>query len=137
MTTTSPTQWTEELFAQMSAEYVAEMEKLPEDERPGASLETVAEIAKKNGLTTNGFRMKLTTAGLYIKKAAGASKSSAASGEKAAGGSRTSKAQAHSDLRTAFSDAGLAADFLDEAIIDKLTGKAAAHLAEAVRAITK
>ena len=101
-------------------------------------MEIVSEIAQENGVTPNGFRMKLTKAGLYIKKAAGsASKSSASTGEKASGGSRTSKAQAHADLRSAFSDAGLAPDFLDDAIIDKLTGKAAAHLAEAIRAITK
>ncbi|MFP9035519.1 hypothetical protein, partial [Enterococcus faecalis] len=114
------------------------MEQFPEDERPGVSMEIVSEIAQENGVTPNGFRMKLTKAGLYIKKAAGStSKSSASTGEKASGGSRTSKAQAHADLRAAFSDAGLAPDFLDDAIIDKLTGKAAAHLAEAIRAITK
>lgn len=135
---TTPTQWTDELFEKMSSEYVARMEQFPEDERPGVSMEIVSEIAQENGVTPNGFRMKLTKAGMYIKKAAGsASKSSASTGEKTSGGSRTSKAQAHADLRSAFSDAGLAPDFLDDAIIDKLTGKAAAHLAEAIRAITK
>lgn len=135
---TTPTQWTDELFEKMSSEYVARMEQFPEDERPGVSMEIVSEIAQENGVTPNGFRMKLTKAGLYIKKAAGStSKSSASTGEKASAGSRTSKAQAHADLRAAFSDAGLAPDFLDDAIIDKLTGKAAAHLAEAIRAITK
>ncbi|WCZ58146.1 hypothetical protein K44_097 [Salmonella phage Kenya-K44] len=135
---TTPTQWTDELFEKMSSEYVARTEQFPEDERPSVSMEIVSEIAQENGVTPNGFRMKLTKAGLYIKKAAGsASKSSASTGEKASGGSRTSKAQAHADLRAAFSDAGLAPDFLDDAIIDKLTGKAAAHLAEAIRAITK
>lgn len=135
---TTPTQWTDELFEKMSSDYVARMEQFPEDERPGVSMEIVSEIAQENGVTPNGFRMKLTKAGLYIKKAAGStSKSSASTGEKVSGGSRTSKAQAHSDLRSAFSDAGLAPDFLDDAIIDKLTGKAAAHLAEAIRAITK
>ncbi|QXV80224.1 hypothetical protein bas32_0043 [Escherichia phage IrisVonRoten] len=135
---TTPTQWTDELFEKMSSEYVARMEQFPEDERPSVSMEIVSEIAQENGVTPNGFRMKLTKAGLYIKKAAGStSKSSASTGEKASGGSRTSKAQAHADLRSAFSDAGLAPDFLDDAIIDKLTGKAAAHLAEAIRAITK
>ena len=135
---TTPTQWTDELFEKMSSEYVARMEQFPEDERPGVSVEIVSEIAQENGVTPNGFRMKLTKAGLYIKKAAGStSKSSASTGEKASGGSRTSKAQAHADLRSAFSDAGLAPDFLDDAIIDKLTGKAAAHLAEAIRAIPK
>lgn len=135
---TTPTQWTDELFEKMSSEYVARIEQFPEDERPSVSMEIVSEIAQENGVTPNGFRMKLTKAGLYIKKAAGStSKSSASTGEKASGGSRTSKAQAHADLRSAFSDAGLAPDFLDDAIIDKLTGKAAAHLAEAIRAITK
>ena len=135
---TTPTQWTDELFEKMSSEYVARMEQFPEDERPGVSMEIVSEIAQENGVTPNGFRMKLTKAGLYIKKAAGStSKSSASTGEKASGGSRTSKAKAHAELRAAFSDAGVAPDFLDDAIIDKLTGKVAAHLAEAIRAINK
>lgn len=134
----SVVQWTEDLFAKMSAMYVAKINEFPEEERPGVSMEIVTEIAKSENVSPNGFRMKLATAGLYIKK--DASKASAGTGstkEKSAGGSRTSKAAAHADLLAAFNDAGLEDGFLDSEIVDKLTGKAAAHLAEAIRKITK
>lgn len=131
-------QWTEELFDKMSAEYTAKINAFPEEERPGVSMELVTEIAKEYKLTANGFRIKLAKAGLYIKKEAG--KATAGTGgakEKTGGSARTSKAAAHAELLAAFSDAGLPAEELDSEIIDKLTGKAAAHLAEAIRKITK
>ena len=130
-------QWTEELFEEMSGEYVKRVEAFPEDERAGVSMEIVNELSKEHGVSPNGFRMKLSKAGLYIKKEAGAKTSTSAGSEPKAGGARTSKATAHAELRSAFSDAGLEDGFLDEAIVDKLTGKAAAHLAEAIRKITK
>lgn len=130
------TQWTDELYAEMSSEYVSRINEFPEDERAGVSMEIVNELAKAKGVSPNGFRMKLSKEGVYVKKEAGkVSKPSTA--EAKSGGARTSKATAHAELRSAFTDAGLEEDFLDEAIIDKLTGKAAAHLAEAIRKITK
>lgn len=130
------TQWTDELYAEMSSEYVSRINEFPEDERAGVSMEIVNELAKAKGVSPNGFRMKLSKEGVYVKKEAGkASKPSTT--EAKSGGARTSKATAHAELRSAFTDAGLEEDFLDEAIIDKLTGKAAAHLAEAIRKITK
>lgn len=130
------TQWTPELYAEMASEYTARIEQFPEDERAGVSMEIVNELSKKKGVSPNGFRMKLSKEGIYIKKEAG-KKSESTSSEPKAGGARTSKATAHAELRSAFADAGLEDDFLDEAIIEKLTGKAAAHLAEAIRKITK
>lgn len=133
----SVTQWTEELFEEMSALYVSQIEAYPEDERPGVSMEIVSAIAEDKGLSPNGFRMKLSKAGLYVKKEAGAKSGTSEKKESTGGGARTSKAVAHAELKSAFSDAGLDLEFLDADIIDKLTGKAAAHLAEAVRKITK
>lgn len=131
------TQWTDELYAEMSGEYTSRIEQFPEEERPGVSMEIVNELSKKHGVSPNGFRMKLSKEGIYIKKDAGAKKTEAGSSEPKAGGARTSKATAHAELRSAFTDAGLEESFLDDAIIDKLTGKAASHLAEAIRKITK
>lgn len=130
------TQWTPELYAEMASEYTARIEQFPEEERAGISMEIVNELSKEHGVSPNGFRMKLSKEGLYIKKDAAAKKADSSS-EPKAGGARTSKATAHAELRSAFADAGLEEDFLDAAIIDKLTGKAAAHLAEAIRKITK
>ncbi|ATS94071.1 putative D3 protein [Pectobacterium phage DU_PP_V] len=132
----TPTQWTDELFSTLASEYTSKITAYPEDERAGVSMEIVSEVAKAAGVTPNGFRIKLTNAGLYIKKGA-ASKETATKSEAKSGGARTSKADAHNALRSAFSDAGLEDDFLDVEIVDKLTGKAALHLAEAVRKITK
>lgn len=131
------TQWTDELYAEMSSEYVSRINEFPEDERAGVSMEIVNELAKAKGVSPNGFRMKLSKEGVYIKKEAGKASKPSSTTEAKSGGARTSKATAHAELRSAFTDAGLEEDFLDEAIIDKLTGKAAAHLAEAIRKITK
>lgn len=122
----------------LAAKYVELIEKLPEDERPAASMDVVAEVAKEFGIPINSARVHLTRAGVYIKKET-AKKSASADGEKKAGGARTSKAAAHAELKTAFMDAGLSEDKLEEGadIIEKLTGKAAMFLAEAVRLITK
>lgn len=132
----TPTQWTEELFNELASEYTSKLEAFPEDERPSVSMEIVNEVAKAAGVTPNGLRMKLTSAGLYVRKDTTASKT-ATKTESKSGGARTSKADAHSALRAAFSDAGLEDSFLDDEIVDKLTGKAALHIAEAVRKITK
>lgn len=133
----SVTQWTPELFAEMSTEYVAQIEAHPEEERAGVSMEIVKELSEKHGVSPNGFRMKLSKEGLYVKKEAGAASKGTTESKASTGGARTSKAAAHDELKAAFSDAGLEQEFLDPAIIDKLTGKAAAHLAEAIRKITK
>lgn len=127
--------WTDELFSEMSAKYVARMNELPEEERANESVEVVAEIAKEHGFTPNSFRMKLLQADLYIKK--GPAKSSSESKAKGTGGARTSKATAHAELVAAFTDGGVATDDIDMAIVEKLTGKAAQHLAELVRKVTK
>lgn len=127
--------WTEEKFQEMRDEYVARMEELGEDAAKHSS-EVVAEIAAVHGATPNGFRMKLSKDGSYVKKEASASTTKAKSGE-SKGGARTSKAAAHSELKAAFNDAGVSEDDLDAEIIDKLTGKAALHLAELIRKITK
>lgn len=132
----TPTQWSPELEAELSSLYVSKMEAFPEDERPGVSMEIVAEIANEAGVSPNGLRMKLSKAGVYVKTAP-AKKAATTKTEGATGAGRTSKADAQAELRAAFNDAGLEDGFLDEAIVEKLTGKAAAHLAEAIRKITK
>lgn len=121
----------------LAAKYVELIEKLPEDERPAASMDVVSEVAKEFGIPINSARVHLTREGVYIKKEP-AKKAASADGEKK-GGARTSKAAAHAELKTAFMDAGLSEDKLEEGadIIEKLTGKAAIFLAESVRLITK
>lgn len=126
--------WTDEVFAEMEAEYKARMLDLGDDASKH-SAEVVAEIAGTYGTTPNGFRMKLSKAGSYIKKEAAASGTKTKGESK--GGSRTSKATAHAELKAALSDAGIADDDVDAEIIEKLTGKAALHLADLIRKATK
>lgn len=129
-------QWTDEVFNEMSAEYLERMEALDEADRPKHSSEVVAELAEKFGFAVNAFRMKLSKAGVYIKKEPGAKSTSTATGE-AKTSTRVSKADAHAEVVAAFTDGGVAVADIDMSIIEKLTGKAAAHIAVLIRQITK
>lgn len=110
--------WTDELKAEAVKRYT-EANPTPE-----TSTEIVAEIAEDMGFTTNGVRMVLSKAGVYVAKAKAAKKAS--SGESKASGTRVSKDAAHAALADAISANGHEADM---EIIGKLTGKAAMYLA--------
>jgi hypothetical protein len=92
---------------------------------PENSMEIVAEIAAELGESPNGVRMVLSRAGVYVKKTPGASTGSKTS----TGGGRVSVSGAQDAVRAAISDAGLEPD---DAIISKLTGKAAQYFAEVI-----
>ena len=109
--------WTDEAKAQAVEMYTVE-EPTPEN-----SMEVVKEIAAELGESPNGVRMILTRAGVYVKKTP-ATKST--SGGNGGGGGRVSVADAQQAVRDAISDAGKEAD---DAIISKLTGKAANYFA--------
>lgn len=107
--------WTDEAKAQAVEMYTAE------DVTPDNSMEIVKMIAEELGESPNGVRMILTKAGVYVKKTP-AVKSSGGS----TGGGRVNVAAAQDALIKAISDMGQEAD---EAIISKLTGKAAMYFA--------
>lgn len=111
------TQWTDELRAEVVAEYEAAN---PTAEN---TMEIVAEIAEKHELSVNGVRMALSKAGVYIKKETG-SASAAPKAKKEGTSTRISKDDAINALRTTLEDKGLD---VDEEIITKLTGKAAVY----------
>ena len=113
--------WTDEAKAQAVEMYTAA------EPTPETSMEVVKEIADELGESPNGVRMILTRAGVYVKK-------TPASGGKAksTGGGRVSKADAQEALSTALEDAG---QEVDEAIISKLTGKAAVYLTGIVNSL--
>ncbi|QFR57704.1 D3 protein [Serratia phage Slocum] len=128
--------WTPELYEEMKQSYLARMEELPEEDRAKHSAEVVQEIATDKGFTVNAFRMKLSRDGVYIKKEQAKAKAATGEGAKS-GGSRTSKADAQSELIAALTDGGVANEEIDMAIVEKLTGKASQHLAALIRKITK
>lgn len=108
--------------------YKKEMAKLDSDEQKAlATTEIVAEIAEELGETVNGTRMILQRAEVYIKKPAGTSSSAKVASAKAEGAKRVSKADAVQDLTNAIS--AIDPELVDEEILSKLTGKAAAYFA--------
>ena len=111
--------WTDEAKAQAVEMYTAE------DPTPENSMEIVKEIAAELGESPNGVRMILTRAGVYVKKTP-ATKATSSGG---VGGGRVSVADAQQSVIDAISDAGMEAD---QAIISKLTGKAANYFAEII-----
>ena len=111
--------WTDEAKAQAVEMYTAE-EPTPEN-----SMEIVKEIAAELSESPNGVRMILTRAGVYVKKTPATKSTSGGGG----GGGRVSVADAQQSVSNAISDAGMEAD---DAIISKLTGKAANYFAEII-----
>lgn len=107
--------WTDELREQAVQLY---MEGHP---TPDNSMEIVTEVADELGFSPNSVRMILSKAGVYVTKTP--TKKAASSG---GGGTRTNKAAAIAELTAAIEKAGKE---VDEDIISKLTGKAAAYFA--------
>ena len=117
-------EWTDELKAEVVAEY-EKAEPTPEN-----TAEIIKSIAEEYDKTPNGVRMVLTKAGVYVKKAPAAK---AASGSKGGGGTRVSKAAAIEGLRGSIQEAG---GTVDDAILEKLTGKAAAYFQNVIQEVT-
>ena len=111
--------WTDESKAQAIEIYTAE------DPTPETSMEIVKIIADELEESPNGVRMILTKAGVYVKKTP--SRSTSTNG----GGGRVSKAECHQMLCEAVEKHG---GSLDMNIIDKISGKAAKHIAEQLNA---
>ena len=107
--------WTDE-SKQQAVEMYQEAEPTPE-----TSMEIVKEIADELGESPNGVRMILTKAGVYVRKTPAARSSGGSTG-----GGRVSVADAQAKLTSVLGDAG---QEVDEAIIAKLTGKAAVYFA--------
>lgn len=97
------------------------------------SMEIVSEVAAAMEESVNGVRMILTKAGVYIKKAAPAAKSTGEAGGTKSTGTRVSKEDAHNQLIVALEAHNANAD---AEIISKLTGKAALYFAGVLAGIS-
>lgn len=98
---------------------------------PENSTELIKEIADSMEQSPNGLRMILVQAGVYVKKdpaAAPAKAGAAKTGEKAV---RVSKEDQIAALRVIIEEKGAK---VDDEILSKLTGKAAAYFAEVLSA---
>ncbi len=94
-----------------------------EEATPETSMEIVKDIAEELSESPNGVRMILTRAGVYVRK------NPVSGNAGSTGGGRVSKAECHQMLSDAVSNLG---GSLDMSIIDKISGKAAKHIAEEI-----
>jgi transposase-like protein len=118
------TTWTEELKQEIINAYKGA------DPTPENSAEIVKDLAEEHELSPNGVRQVLVQAGVYVKKdAAATSKPTGKPGKSSGdgeGSKRVSKESQLDSLRAAITAAG---GTVDEDIVTKLTGKAAAYFA--------
>lgn len=110
--------WTPELKAKVIASYT-EAEPTPE-----TSTEIIKDIADELELSPNGVRQVIIQAGVYVKKEAAATTTKTSSTSKEGGSKRVSKESQIEALRAVIAAKGKE---VDDAILDKLTGKAAAY----------
>ena len=106
-------EWTEELKVKLIEDYLAAKPT------PETSTEIVKVIADEIDMTVNGVRAVLSRAKVYVKKAA----TKSASADKPAS-TRVNKADAIASLKEIISNNSMD---VDDAIVDKLTGKAAIY----------
>ena len=115
--------WEEEKKQQAIEMYTGE-EPTPEN-----SMEIVKTISTELGESPNGVRNILVRAGVYVKKTPATRSSSSKTN-----GGRVSVADAQATLANAIRDTGSEPD---EAIINKLTGKAANYFAEMINKVNE
>ena len=117
------TEWTDELKAEVVAAYEAY------NPTPENTMDIVVELAEEHDKTPNGIRMILTKAEVYIKKTP--AKKAAKEGS---GGTRVNKADAIEALSAVIEAEG---GEVDEAILSKLTGKAAIYFTGVIKTISE
>jgi hypothetical protein len=116
--------WTDELKAQIIEEYK------DADPTPETSMTIVENLAEAHGKTTNGVRIILSKAGVYVKKAPTAK---ASGGTKSEGSKRVSKQDAIDSLTGKISEMGAE---VDEEILSKMTGKAATYFLQVLNTVS-
>jgi F0F1-type ATP synthase membrane subunit b/b' len=101
---------------------------------PENSMDIVNDLAEELGKSANSIRMILSNAGVYVKKTAKAATPSKTSDSDEVKTSRKSKQSSIDDLSEAIRAAG---QEVDDAIVSKLTGKAAEYFNSILRSISK
>lgn len=119
--------WTDELKQEAIDAY------LKANPTPETSVEIVKEIAENMEQSPNGVRMILTTAGVYVKKEAGATTTKTTTAKEGDAPKRVSKESSIKALTQALEDAGAP---VDSEILEKMTGKCAVYLTSVLKFIT-
>jgi hypothetical protein len=120
-------EWTDENKEEVVARYKEEISKHDEDKQGQVSTEICKDLAKEFDKSTNGVRVILSKAGVYVKKTTSPKAATSAG----TGAKRINKAQALDDLKSAISS--IDEELIDEEIIGKLTGKAAQYFTSIVQ----
>lgn len=110
--------WTEELKQEAIDKYLAA------EPTPDSSTEIIKDIAEEMDQSPNGVRMVLIQAKVYVKKDAGTTAATGKGKTKEEGTKRVSKESQVAALKEAIEAKG---GEIDEDILSKLTGKAAAY----------
>jgi hypothetical protein len=98
---------------------------------PATSTELIKDIAEEVEQSANGVRQVLVQAGVYVKKEATVEKAGKPSADKPEGTKRVSKESQLDALKAAIKAKGAT---VDDEIISKLTGKAAAYFVSVLSA---
>ena len=114
--------WTDESKAELIKAYVEQ------EPTPDTSTEIVASLAEDFDTTVNGARMILIKGGVYVKK----TPATAAAKTAAGGAKKESKAESLERLAKIISEQG---GTVDDTVVSKLTGKAAAYFADVIAKI--
>lgn len=117
--------WTDEQKQQVIAAYKSK------NPTPENSTEIIKEIADEIEQSPNGVRMILITAGVYVKKDPAAPKAGTKDADGKAKAPRVSKEDQIAALKAAIESKGAE---VDNDVLDKLTGKAAAYLLSVITA---
>ena len=120
--------WTDELKAQAKQMY------LDGNPTPENSVELVKQIAEDLDQSANGVRMVLSQAGVYVTKGASTGTKTGGTAKKTGDGEgtkRVSKESQIAELKAAIEARGVE---VDEDILSKLTGKAAAYFVKVLAA---
>lgn len=110
--------WTDEQKKEVVEKYLAA------EPTPETSTEIIKDIAEEMEQSPNGVRMILVQAEVYVKKDATASAKTGTAKKEGDAPKRVSKESQIAALKAAIEAAGAA---VDDEILDKLTGKAAAY----------
>jgi hypothetical protein len=122
--------WTQEdkdLAVKLYTE-ICENEHETDEQRAENATAIVSRVAEQIEKTLNGTRIQLSKAGVYIAQKPKASAAKAGAAKSA--GTKLSKADQIQALKDNILAATPEGTELDDTVLDKLTGKAAAHLAE-------
>ena len=118
--------WTTEKKQECIEAYKKIMAELATDElRAQHTTEVVADLAEEFGETVNGVRTILARAEVYYKKAPATKAATAKAAATGEGTKRINKADAIAELTNTI--AAIDPDLVDQEVLSKLTGKAAAY----------